>query len=59
MDAFTWDIWILLEAFLFDFFFQNYLEHFTDHKPSLSGRYFILVGSLISVKRECTGHDTW
>ena len=41
------------------FFFQNYLEHFTDHKPSLSGRYFILVGSLISVKGECTGHDTW
>ena len=25
MDAFPWDKWILLAAFLLDFFFQNYL----------------------------------
>ena len=25
MDAFAWDKWILLEAFLLDFFFQNCL----------------------------------
>ena len=28
MDAFTWDIWILLEAFLLDFFFKIILEAF-------------------------------
>ena len=26
MDTFTWDKWILLAAFLLDFFSQNYLE---------------------------------
>ena len=35
MDAFTWDIWILLEAFLLDFFFFFFSKlswkHFSDH----------------------------
>ena len=31
MDAFTWDKWILLAAFLLEFFSKLSGKHFTDH----------------------------
>ena len=31
MDAFTWDKWILLAAFLLDFFSKLFGRHFIDH----------------------------